>query len=189
MMLKYSTAQLVTLNSCIMQPLCLAVINKLWLLRSRPQYIHRGFRRRFVVAGSEPLSSWSCAQTVPGSLRHHNKPRTCIGNLKAPVCVDSVILLTPPASSSNAPTFMLLNTRSLNNKAPLIHDIINDRKTDFVCLTETWQNQQDFFTLSQVTPPGYVYLQKPRSLGRGGGLAVIHKAEIPIKQLPVVNTT
>lgn len=79
---------------------------------------------------------------------------------------------------------MLQNTRSLNNKAGLIYDIITDRKLDFMCLTETWQNQQDFLSLNQATPPGYNYIQKPRSLGRGGGLAVIYNADIIVKELP-----
>ena len=50
---------------------------------------------------------------------------------------------------------MLLNTRSLNNKALLIYDIILDKKLNFLCVKETWKSQQDFVA----TPPNYVYSQ------------------------------
>lgn len=50
---------------------------------------------------------------------------------------------------------MLLNTQSLSNKALLIHDTIVDSTTD-ISLNETWENQQDFLTFNQATPPGYV---------------------------------
>ena len=81
-----------------------------------------------------------------------------------------------------------VNIRSLNNKAHHIHDLILEKSLDFLCLTETWQNQQEFITLNHATPPGYGYIQKPRSLGRGGGLAVIHRADILVKEIPM-NTT
>ena len=78
---------------------------------------------------------------------------------------------------------------SLNNKALLIYDIILDKKFDFLFLTETWQSQQDFVTLNQATPQDYVYIQKPYSLGRGGGLAVIHRSNIHVKEFPVSSTS
>ncbi|KAF0031956.1 hypothetical protein F2P81_016511 [Scophthalmus maximus] len=51
------------------------------------------------------------------------------------------------------------------------------------------KNLQDFMALNQATPPGYTYIQKPCSMGHGGGLAVIHQADIPVKELPVPNVT
>ena len=55
------------------------------------------------------------------------------------------------------------------------------------CLTETWQSQQDFVTLNQATPPDYVH-QEPRSPGPGGGLAVIHRSNLQVKEFPVSST-
>lgn len=75
------------------------------------------------------------------------------------------------------------------------------------CLTETWQRPQEFMLLNQATPPGYVYLQKPCPVpvvrlkrtarskrsdspkSSGGGLAVIYREDLPVKELPVPVTT
>ena len=54
---------------------------------------------------------------------------------------------------------------------------------DFFFLTETRQQPNDFATLNDSTPPGFVYICRPRGNGRGGGLAVIHREKW--KVLPV----
>ncbi len=97
---------------------------------------------------------------------HHNKRHVPTRQLRPLLCVDSI---TPIHSAS-----------ALNNA---------HNKTDIICLTETWQKKQDFFALNEATPPGYVYLQKPHSERGGGGLAVIHRANIPIKEVTVPATT
>lgn len=55
---------------------------------------------------------------------------------RPPLALDSI---SPPSpqSASSAASFMLLITRSLNNNALLIHNIITDRKLDLLCLTKT----------------------------------------------------
>ncbi|CAJ1050788.1 uncharacterized protein LOC117491507 [Xyrichtys novacula] len=119
--------------------------------------------------------------------RHQNKCHAELDNLCPLAC--AVIPGPSDASTKKTANFMLLNTCSLNNKAELIHDIITERELHFMCLTKTWQNQQDFISLILATPPGYVYIQKPHSMGRGGGLAVIHKSDIMIKDLPINSST
>lgn len=154
-MLRYSASQLFRINHFTTPPLCLSVIEYLGLLRvGRPRYVHRGSKRGFVYTGSADTipTVWS-RRPVTAHLRHHNKPHVCSVNLKPLACVDGITVLPAIATYNNSHTFMLLNTRSLNNKASLINEIIIDRKLDFLCLTETWQNQQDFLTLNLATPP------------------------------------
>ena len=130
--------------------------------------------------------------SIASAQRHLNQPQVrTLSYLRPLACVNGAVSSTSTASASenNTAAFTQLNPRFLNNKGLNIHDIITDRKIDFLCLTETWQHQQDVLSLNQATPPGYVYIQKPRSKGHGGGLAVIHPADILVKQLPVLIVT
>ncbi len=68
-------------------------------------------------------------------------------------------------STTNVFTFGLLNIRSINNKAPLIWDLLKDCKFDFFCLTETWQQHNDFSQLNQSIPPGFCLRLSTPSLG------------------------
>ncbi len=77
-------------------------------------------------------------------------------------------------STTNVFTFGLLNIRSINNKAPLVWDLLKDCKFDFFCLTETWQQHNDFSQLNLSIPPGFAYACQPRVSGRGGGLAMLY---------------
>lgn len=82
-------------------------------------------------------------------------------------------------------TFGLFNTRSLTNKGPLIYDLLNDSKFDFLCLTETWQQPHDFSQLNQSVPPGFVYTCQPRASGRGGGLAILYNEKWKVSPMNV----
>uniref|UniRef100_A0A674N9T6 Reverse transcriptase domain-containing protein n=1 Tax=Takifugu rubripes TaxID=31033 RepID=A0A674N9T6_TAKRU len=99
----------------------------------------------------------------------------------------SVQALTHTKLEDTSVSFGLLNIRSLTNKEHLIHDLLTDRNFDFLCITETWQQPNDFSSLNDSTPPDYTYLSHPRSHGRGGGIAVIHHQKwkiLPLSLLP-----
>ncbi|XP_019735220.1 uncharacterized protein LOC109521672 [Hippocampus comes] len=97
--------------------------------------------------------------------------------------------LHPLSQSSLSPThhkilkLALFNTRSLNNKALVLHEFITDNNLDFLFITETWHKHLDYFSLNQATPPGYTYIDKPRLTSRGGGVALVHKTEFKISTI------
>lgn len=83
------------------------------------------------------------------------------------------------SSDSPAPTcllkLMLINVRSINNKASFLADIITDYNLDIICLTETWHKESDGLLFNELTPNGYGLCDSPRSSGRGGGIIVLYK--------------
>lgn len=164
--LSYSTAELHQRRFCSGLPSCL--LSHRDILR-RPRYIHRGSRRNFSNNNSNSISSrWSTGPRKP-----HNTGRAADHSVFAP-------LLADPAVPSNGSKFALFNVRSLSNKAPLISDFISDSKLDFLCLTETWQQPDDYLHLNQAIPPEFVYICKPRASGRGEGLALLYRENLKI---------
>jgi len=77
----------------------------------------------------------------------------------------------------------LLNARSICNKSEDIKDFIVDNDIDILCITETWLSgdDRDNIVIAQITPPGYAIYQKARK-GKGGGVAVILKDSLRVKQ-------
>ncbi|ELU09726.1 hypothetical protein CAPTEDRAFT_206918 [Capitella teleta] len=70
----------------------------------------------------------------------------------------------------------LINIRSLNNKADLIHERIIDNDVGIMAITETWHKKSDKITEKDLCPPGHSFLGAPRpaSKGRkGGGLGFV----------------
>ena len=173
MVLQYSTPQLIKLNNFSV-PLCISAIKTLGLLR-RTRNIHRAPRRKLVYSlpNSSTLSIpslWSAERIAATPARHRHK------NLDVRVaCLRPLTKATLPVQIHPHLKIALFITRSLNNKGLLLNEFITDNNLDFLCLTETWQNQQDYFSLNQTTPPGYSYMDKPRHHGNGGGIATIFR--------------
>ena len=74
--------------------------------------------------------------------------------------------------------FSLLNIRSQANISTFCNDFISSKKLDFIMLTETWSSLGDYVALNEACPPGFIHVQKPRTSGRGGGLAVIYRENL-----------
>ncbi|KAJ8348553.1 hypothetical protein SKAU_G00271420 [Synaphobranchus kaupii] len=139
---------------------------------SRRRYIHRGsghnrHRTLHYPKGTNIPSLWTNSRPHVNTTHRTSN----LSNLRSP----------PPAPLSI--TFALLNTRSLTNKSPVISELILDNNIDFLLLTETWQQPSDYYALNQATPTNYCYIAKPRSSGRGGGIAVLHKQSLSVTEL------
>ncbi len=133
--------------------------------KPRRKYIHRGSRRNYNYVDSNSIKSfWSSSSRSTRKL-----DRTADHSVLAHLGKSTIT-----ESTTNVFTFGLLNIRSINNKAPLVWDLLKDCKFDFFCLTETWQQHNDFSQLNQSIPPGFAYACQPRVSGRGGGLAMLY---------------
>ena len=77
-----------------------------------------------------------------------------------------------------------INSRSINKKADTIRQYIADEKIDVMALTETWLKgtDEDRMSCGDITPPGYTILHVPRKGKRGGGVGLVFRSNLQIKQ-------
>ncbi|XP_058034525.1 uncharacterized protein LOC131196108 [Ahaetulla prasina] len=80
---------------------------------------------------------------------------------------------------------MLCNARSVVNKAPLIHDLIQGGAADLIGITETWLGTEGGVPLVEICPPGFRALHQPRAQGRGGGVAVVIRESLEPRETTV----
>ncbi|KAK3506949.1 hypothetical protein QTP70_031707, partial [Hemibagrus guttatus] len=144
----------------------------------RRKYIHCGSRRSFHYDDSKAIKSfWSSTRHPSGNTGR--KVNHCVLASLARSANDTV-----KHDNANI-NFGLFNIRSLTNKGHLVQDLLMDRKLEFLCLTETWQQPNDFSQLNESTPAGFVYICQPRASGRGGGLAIIYRERWKVSSVSV----
>ncbi|KAK2897110.1 hypothetical protein Q8A73_013490 [Channa argus] len=185
-MLQYSPSQLLELNNHGL-PSDIGAIEQLGLL-CRSRYAHRGSGRGFVYTGTGSAipSLWSESRSVTTRLRHPNtvtmetenapKPRTRGNGIPGVDFWNPGVdyrVLRPLINITSNTKLELFNVQSLSNKSCLIHNHILENETDIICLTETWHKPEAYSVLNESCPPGYTYLEKARTTGRGGGLGSV----------------
>ncbi|XP_072021839.1 uncharacterized protein [Amphiura filiformis] len=108
---------------------------------------------------------------------HHPNRGVNLSNLK-----QLPNLYTPPPICLNA---CLWNVQSAANKTTQIADYIQEHDIDVFIMTETWLHDYDAVIIGELTPPGYTYLNVPRPSGtRGGGIGVVFKTPLKLRQIP-----
>ena len=104
--------------------------------------------------------------SVPARVR-----RTRVRCLKAVPCSETETSLQYRGSRTSLPStlrLVLLNARSVSNKAQVIQDLILEEDTDLACITETWIGGEGGPPLALICPPGYAVQHQGRLEGRGG---------------------
>ena len=81
-------------------------------------------------------------------------------------------------------TLSVLNARSIYNKLQSFQNYVQDNNTTICAITETWlSNDESDLRYKEVPPPGYKILSKSCKNGKkGGGIAVVYKASLNIKE-------
>ena len=118
-----------------------------------------------------------CSKKTRRGCRAGRKKR--LGKEKTLRCVDTTI-------ASNTPhlNITLLNAHSVrNDKTTMVTEHLDDCNTDIALLTETWLKDEDLITQNELTPPDFDLKTKNRKVKIGGGIALLHRSNLPSKTL------
>ena len=87
--------------------------------------------------------------------------------------------------------FSHINARSIYPKVLTFQQHVSMMNSTLCTITETWlPNEEDDLKYKEVPPPGYKILSHPCSDGRrGGGIAVVHKKNLKVKDEAPLQTS
>ena len=72
------------------------------------------------------------------------------------------------------------------DKPAILQEMISDNSIEIITLNETWLSPDELpSTLASFTPPNFTLLNAPRLTGRGGGVAILHRSYLKLKQLTI----
>jgi Reverse transcriptase (RNA-dependent DNA polymerase)/Endonuclease-reverse transcriptase len=162
----------------------------------------------FPPSSLHPSLDGSCAILLashsfqPRSFMYSTRPSFFSRNRFALLVYFSLLLsgdiqLNPGPSNPFTISFSTLNIRSAStitsdlDKPELLQNFILDKSIEILALTETWLSPDTPpSVLNSLTPPNFSLFHKPRSTGRGGGLAVIHRSYLKITEasLPIYSS-
>ena len=75
----------------------------------------------------------------------------------------------------------LVNAQSIRNKTDLFVDYIIEQSLDLCMITETWLSPEDSVIMGELTPSGYHLQTFHRQNRPGGGIALVHKANLKVQ--------
>ena len=96
------------------------------------------------------------------------------------------LLAVKPLVQSKHLDFVCLNIRSLKNKTTSLFDFIVSQNLDVLALTESWLCNGDNINLNELLPPVYDIRHVDRGR-RGGGVALIYKKDISLRNIVTTN--
>ena len=136
-----------------------------------------------------PIDTVESRRTFPSKVKNlhnavnkNNLVQICITSNRKPVISNKSTLSAPKFC-----LFGLLNCRSVRNKYLSIKDYVVDKDFDIFAITETrtetWLNTGDYdnLVIGSLIPNGYRFLHSARD-GRGGGVGLLFKSSLPVKQ-------
>jgi len=171
----------------ISQPLNLIHIQPTITPRLKPKYLTAGYlNARSVKNKANEIADYNGHNyPIPTIISQRNiyySNRTEIYRTNA-INYTNLLPVQRCAQLKNLLTITHLNARSICNKSEETSQFIVDNNIDILAITETWLTgtETDHLPVRCTTPNGYDIIHKPRTRGKGGGVAVIFKKELTVK--------
>ena len=82
-----------------------------------------------------------------------------------------------------------INCESCNNKTADLVDYVIEKDLEVCCLTETWLREDNSLTPLHLCPVGYNICSFPRQCRIGGGVAVVYKDTLLLKQIETASSS